>query len=149
MQLSCSGPNLARWRLAVPFRKAHNLRFRQNASLDQAKLMTEHPLDRLFAQVALRRDADPHTSYTAKLLHEGVPKCAKKVGEEGVEVAIAATTADKRATIEESADLLYHLAVLWAAVGVDPGSVYAELAAREGRSGLDSKAARKGSAVKA
>ena len=106
--------------------------------------MSEHPLDRLFGQVMARKGADPEKSYTSKLLQEGVAKCAKKVGEEGVEVAVAALGQDARARIEESADLLYHLCVLWAATGTTPEDVYAELKARENRSGLDSKAARKG-----
>jgi phosphoribosyl-ATP pyrophosphohydrolase len=106
--------------------------------------MTEHPFDRLFAQVSLRKDASPEASYTAKLLKEGIFKCAKKVGEEGVEAALAAVSGDKKTTVEESADLLYHLAVMWVAAGVTPEMVYAELTAREGRSGLDDKAARKG-----
>ncbi len=106
--------------------------------------MTEHPLDRLFDQVSVRKSADPAQSYTAKLLREGVPKCAKKVGEEAVEVAIAALTGSAKERVCESADLLYHLCVLWVAAGIDPKDVYAELTAREGRSGLDDKAARKG-----
>lgn len=104
----------------------------------------EHPIDRLFSQVSLRRHADPAVSYTAKLLREGIFKCAKKVGEEGVEAALAAVSGDKKTTVEESADLLYHLTVMWASAGVTPADVYAELTAREGRSGLDDKAARKG-----
>lgn len=110
--------------------------------------MSEHPFDRLYDQVSARKSADPSRSYTAKLLQEGVAKCAKKVGEEGVEVAIAALAGDKSERVKESADLLYHLCVLWVASGVDPADVYAELAAREGRSGLDDKAARKGLALK-
>jgi phosphoribosyl-ATP pyrophosphohydrolase len=106
--------------------------------------MSEHPIDRLFDQVRSRKVADPAQSYTAKLLNEGTAKCAKKVGEEAVEVAIAALGTDAKAKIEESADLLYHLCVLWVSSGVDPADVYAELKAREERSGLDSKAARKG-----
>jgi phosphoribosyl-ATP pyrophosphohydrolase len=106
--------------------------------------MSEHPFDRLYDQVLARKSADPARSYTAKLLHEGVSKCAKKVGEEGVEVAIAALTGDARERVAESADLLYHLCVLWVAAGVDPADVYEELKAREARSGLDDKAARKG-----
>lgn len=106
--------------------------------------MSEHPVDRLYSQVQARIGADPSKSYTAKLLHEGTPKCAKKVGEEAVEVAIACLGTEYKAKIEESADLLYHLCVLWAASGVNPADVYAELHARENRSGLDSKAARKG-----
>jgi len=103
-----------------------------------------HPFDRLHAQVLARKSADPVQSYTAKLLSEGTAKCAKKVGEEAVEVAIACLGDDYKSKVEESADLLYHLCVLWAAAGVKPEDVYAELQAREDRSGLDSKAARKG-----
>lgn len=106
--------------------------------------MSEHPLDRLFAQVQARKGMDPTKSYTAKLLNEGTPKCAKKVGEEAVEVAIAALSGDKRERVCESADLLYHLCVLWVSSGTNPADVFAELAARESRSGLDDKAARKG-----
>jgi phosphoribosyl-ATP pyrophosphohydrolase len=114
------------------------------ASDERVQVMSEHPFDRLYNQVSARRSADPARSYTAKLLNEGVAKCAKKVGEEGVEVGIAALVGDQRERIAESADLLYHLCVLWVAAGIDPADVYAELTAREGRSGLDDKAARKG-----
>ena len=103
-----------------------------------------HPFDHLFSQVMSRKAADPSQSYTAKLLVEGTAKCAKKVGEEAVEVAIACLGDNYKAKVEESADLLYHLCVLWASSGVKPEDVYAELQARENRSGLDSKAARKG-----
>jgi phosphoribosyl-ATP pyrophosphohydrolase len=106
--------------------------------------MSEHPLDRLYSQVLARKGGDPAKSYTAKLLNEGVAKCAKKVGEEGVEVGIAALAGTKQERVAESADLLYHLCVLWVAAGVNPADVFAELTAREGRSGLDDKAARKG-----
>ncbi len=106
--------------------------------------MSEHPVDRLYTQVLARKGADPARSYTAKLLNEGVAKCAKKVGEEGVEVGIAALAGTPHERVAESADLLYHLCVLWVAAGIDPQDVYAEIAAREGRSGLDDKAARKG-----
>jgi phosphoribosyl-ATP pyrophosphohydrolase len=105
--------------------------------------MTTHPLDRLFATIAARKNADPGSSYTAKLLAGGKAVCAKKLGEEAVETAIAAVSQDSKAVVQESADLLYHLAVLWAACGVRPEEVYAVLAQREGRSGLDEKASRK------
>jgi phosphoribosyl-ATP pyrophosphohydrolase len=105
--------------------------------------MTTHPLDRLFATIAARRGADPSSSYTAKLLAAGKEKCAKKLGEEAVETAIAAVAQDKQAVANESADLLYHLAVVWAACGVTPDEVYAVLQQREGRSGLDEKASRR------
>lgn len=105
--------------------------------------MTQHALDRLYDQVMARKTADPSQSYTAKLFRDGIAKCAKKVGEEGVEAALAAAIGDHKGFVCESADLLYHLAVLWAAAGVKPEEVYAEINAREGRSGLDDKAARK------
>ena len=102
----------------------------------------DHVLDRLSAIVAARKGADAGTSYTAKLLQDGVQRCAKKFGEESVETVIAAVSGTKEAVIAESADVLYHLLVLWAACGVKPDEVYAALAAREGRSGLEEKASR-------
>ena len=101
-------------------------------------------LDRLFATIAARKGADPASSYTAKLLAEGVEKCAKKFGEEATETVIAAISRDKTELAKESADVLYHLLVLWAASGITPEEVYAVLRAREGQSGLEEKAARKG-----
>jgi phosphoribosyl-ATP pyrophosphohydrolase len=105
--------------------------------------MTTHPLDRLFAVIASRKDADPNSSYTAKLLAKGRLKCAKKLGEEAVETSLAAVAQDKAALANESADLLYHLMVLWVACELSPEDVYAVLQAREALSGLDEKAARK------
>jgi len=102
-------------------------------------------LDRLFATIATRKEAgDAENSYTARLLAGGIEKCAKKMGEEAVETALAAVAGSKDQLAAESADLLYHLAVLWAAAGLNPEEVYAKLAAREGMSGLAEKAARKG-----
>jgi len=102
-----------------------------------------HVIDRLFGTIAARRSADPSNSYTAKLLSEGVERCAKKFGEEAVETALAAMTGNKTAIAAESADVLYHLLVLWAACGIEPTTVYAALEAREGRSGLEEKASRR------
>jgi phosphoribosyl-ATP pyrophosphohydrolase len=100
-------------------------------------------LDRLFATIAARKGADPASSYTAKLLAEGVEKCAKKFGEEATETVIAAISRDKTELAKESADVLYHLLVLWAASGITPEEVYTVLKAREGQSGLAEKAARR------
>jgi phosphoribosyl-ATP pyrophosphohydrolase len=101
-------------------------------------------LDRLFATIAARKAAgDADASYTARLLSQGVEKCAKKFGEEAVEAVIAAAQKDKTELAKESADVLYHLAVLWAASGITPDDVYAVLKSREGQSGLDEKAGRK------
>jgi phosphoribosyl-ATP pyrophosphohydrolase len=105
--------------------------------------MNTHPLDRLFATIEARKNADPSVSYTAKLITEGRAKCAKKLGEEAIETCIAAVAEDRAAVAAESADLLYHLVVLWAACGITPDEVYGTLAAREGRTGLEEKAARK------
>src|ERR1700759_2490162 len=99
-------------------------------------------LDRLFATIASRKDADPGQSYTAKLLAAGVEKCAKKFGEEATEAVIAAISRDKTELAKESADVLYHLAVLWAASGITPEDVYAVLKSREGVSGLEEKTSR-------
>lgn len=101
-------------------------------------------LDRLFATIAARKGSDPKLSYTAQLLAAGVEKCARKFGEEATETVIAAIQRDKTELAKESADVLYHLAVLWAASGITPDEVYAVLASREGTSGLDEKASRKG-----
>jgi phosphoribosyl-ATP pyrophosphohydrolase len=103
-----------------------------------------HALDRLFTTIASRKGADPSQSYTAKLLAAGVETCAKKFGEEATEAVIAAIQKDKTELAKESADVLYHLAVLWAASGITPEEVYAILKSREGQSGLEEKAGRKG-----
>ena len=100
-------------------------------------------IDRLAATVASRKGADPGTSWTAKLLSEGLERCAKKFGEEAVETVIAAVSGDADATASESADVLYHLLVLLAATGVSLDEVAAKLQAREGTSGIAEKAARR------
>ena len=106
--------------------------------------MAEHDdiLQRLYDTIAARKTADPGSSYTAKLLHQGRSVIAKKMGEEAVETAIAAVGNDSDAVVAESADLIYHLLVLWADCGIEPSEVWAKLAAREGTSGLAEKAAR-------
>jgi phosphoribosyl-ATP pyrophosphohydrolase len=100
-------------------------------------------LDRLFATIVSRKGSDPKLSYTAQLLAAGVEKCARKFGEEATEAVIAAIQKDKAELAKESADVLYHLAVLWAASGITPEDVYTFLKSREGTSGLEEKASRK------
>jgi phosphoribosyl-ATP pyrophosphohydrolase len=102
----------------------------------------EHPIDHLYATILARKGTDPKRSYTAKLLKAGIAQCAKKLGEEGVEAALAGVGGRKKEIISESADVLYHLLVLWAATGVKPKSVYDALEARRARSGLSEKKAR-------
>ena len=99
-------------------------------------------LERLFSVIEDRKGGDPASSYTAKLLAEGRIKIAKKLGEEATETVIAATAGTSAEIARESADLLYHLLVLWAASGVKPAEVWSELARREGTSGLAEKASR-------
>jgi phosphoribosyl-ATP pyrophosphohydrolase len=99
-------------------------------------------LDELFATIAARKGSDPSQSYTAKLLAGGIEKCARKFGEEATETVIAAIQKDRGELAKESADVLYHLLVLWAASGITPDDVYAVLKSREGMSGLDEKASR-------
>jgi phosphoribosyl-ATP pyrophosphohydrolase len=99
-------------------------------------------LDRLFAVVESRRSADPTTSHSARLLSRGLAKVAQKFGEEAVECLIEAVAGNREALIAESADVLYHLLVLWVSAGVNPADVWAELMHREGISGIAEKAAR-------
>src|SRR5438876_6518014 len=100
-------------------------------------------LDRLWRVIDSRRGADPTTSYTAKLFARGNAKIAQKLGEEAIEAVIEGVKGDRAALIGESADLLYHLLVLWSASGLTPADVAAELARREGTSGIAEKKARK------
>jgi len=99
-------------------------------------------LDRLFATIESRKGADPSSSWTAKLLAGGPETIAKKLGEESTETIIAALSQDGDALANESADLLYHLLVLWAAKGITPEEVWRALQAREGTSGIEEKASR-------
>ncbi len=99
-------------------------------------------LDELYGVILERKGADPDSSYTAKLFKDGVEAIAGKVGEEAVETVVAALSERPDALAAESADLLYHLLVLWAAKGLKPSEVWAELEARQGTSGLEEKAAR-------
>jgi phosphoribosyl-ATP pyrophosphohydrolase len=105
---------------------------------------TDSVLDRLYAIVDSRRDADPAVSHSARLMSRGIAKVAQKFGEEAVECLIEAVAGNHDALIAESADVLYHLLVLWAASGVRPEDVWAELARREGISGIAEKASRLG-----
>ena len=99
-------------------------------------------IDRLEAVIRARRGADPDASYVAKLTAKGRAKIAQKLGEEAVETVIAAVSDDRAATVSEAADLVFHLAVLLADMGLSFADVGAELDRREGVSGLDEKAAR-------
>ncbi len=99
-------------------------------------------LNRLFATILSRQGADPETSWTAKLFAQGRNKIVQKVGEEAMEMNIAALAEGPEELAAESADLLYHMLVLWADAGLTPDDVWAELAKREGQSGIEEKRAR-------
>jgi phosphoribosyl-ATP pyrophosphohydrolase len=100
-------------------------------------------LAKLARTIAARRDSSPETSYTAKLLAQGIEKCAKKLGEEAVETVLAAVSGNKQHTAEEAADVLYHLLVLLEAANVPLSDVMTELDRRSGIGGLAEKASRK------
>jgi phosphoribosyl-ATP pyrophosphohydrolase len=99
-------------------------------------------LSRLATDIAAKSKAAPDQSYTAQLLSKGISKCAKKFGEEAVELALASVANNKADTTAEAADVLYHFLVLLQATGISPDDVMVELKRREGTGGLVEKAAR-------
>jgi len=99
-------------------------------------------LKSLAATIAARKSAAPDSSWTAKLLAKGPEKCAEKFGEEAIEAVIEAVKGDEAALTAEAADVLYHLLVMCAARDVTLEDIEAELARREGQSGLEEKAGR-------
>ena len=119
-------------------KKAH----KKKRSSGAADGVDEHVLDRLYLVIDSRKGADPDTSYTARLFSRGRQQIAKKLGEEAVEALIEGIRGDKGKLVGESADMLYHLLTLWAAIGVKPNAVWSELARREGLSGIVEKASR-------
>lgn len=99
-------------------------------------------LSRLAATIAARRDADPESSWVARLHARGVPVIARKLGEEAIETVIAALSGSRDELIGEAADTLFHLLVLLDAKEVSLDEVLAELERREGTSGIAEKASR-------
>lgn len=99
-------------------------------------------LDRLEATIRERRAGDPAASYVARLTARGRAAVAQKLGEEAVETVIVAMGQDPAAIVPEAADLVFHLLVLLADAGLALDDVRAELARREGLSGIEEKAAR-------
>ncbi|WP_106744763.1 phosphoribosyl-ATP diphosphatase [Yoonia maritima] len=99
-------------------------------------------LDDLATLIASRKGADPETSWTAKLFAKGPEKCAEKFGEEAIEAIIEAVKGDKEKLTSEAADVIYHLLVMLAARDVSLNDVVAELARRQGMSGITEKANR-------
>ena len=110
----------------------------------ERKAMRADVLDRLAATVSERAGADPATSYVAALFAKGDDAILKKIGEEATEAVIAAKDGDKLRITAEIADLWFHCIVLLVRHGLGPDDVRAELARREGLSGIAEKASRKG-----
>ena len=99
-------------------------------------------LNRLAETLEARKNADPQSSYVAKLYAKGLDGILKKIGEESAEAIIAAKGGDKSQVVYEVADLWFHTLVLLAQQGLHPDDVLSELARREGMSGIAEKAAR-------
>ena len=110
--------------------------------MSDARALDGACLDRLYKVIESRRGADPETSHTAKLLQRGTKRIAQKVGEEAVEAVIEAIRGNRQKLVAESADLVYHLLVMWADAGVNPADVWTELTRREGTSGVAERRAR-------
>lgn len=104
--------------------------------------MTNHIIDELFDVIKDRKGTDPESSYVASLYAKGTEKIAEKVGEESIETIIEAIKGDQEKLTSESADLLFHLMVLWADQGLEPSDIMNVLQARLGTSGHDEKASR-------
>ena len=100
-------------------------------------------LEELFELIKSRKGADPEKSYVAKMFGKGRLKIAQKLGEESVETVIEAVADNKKLAIDESADLLFHLLILWADMGIKPEKVMKELEKRKGKSGIEEKKSRK------
>ncbi len=99
-------------------------------------------LQDLAATIEARKGTDTDSSWTAKLLAKGPEKCAEKFGEEAIEAIIEAIKGDREKLTSEAADVLYHLLVMLAARDVELDDVLAELARRQGTSGITEKASR-------
>lgn len=104
--------------------------------------MSRFTLEDLEAIIAMRAAASPDVSYTAKLLADGPLKAAKKLGEEGVEAALAAVTCNSADLTAEAADVIYHLLVVLRGADIPVSAVMDELQRRTGQSGLQEKASR-------
>ena len=115
---------------------------RDNSAVPVLPGASPEVLDRLWTVVMSRRGGDPGLSHSARLLSRGTAKIAQKFGEEAVECLIEAALGNRTALVAESADVLYHLIVMWVDAGVRADEVWAELQRREGVSGVAEKAMR-------
>ena len=111
--------------------------------MDSPAVSANDTLARLAAVIEQRRNADPDTSYVARLFAKGGDAVLKKIGEEATEVVMACKDGDPKKVVAEVADLWFHTMIALAQHGVTPADVLAELERREGLSGLEEFAARK------
>ena len=111
--------------------------------MSAAKSPADDILARLATVIESRRGANPDQSYVARLFAKGPDSILKKIGEEATETVMAAKDGDRDRIVHETADLWFHSLVMLAWYGLTPADVLAELARREGLSGLDEKASRK------
>jgi phosphoribosyl-ATP pyrophosphohydrolase len=123
----------------------HALPVRTASEVIREVLMGEFTIYDLERRVGERAEADPDVSYTRKLLDRGVAQCAKKLGEEAVELALASVVESRERLIDETADLLYHLLVVLKARDIKLSEVESVLGARVSQTGLQEKSSRKGS----
>ena len=103
--------------------------------------MTNYNLEKLFNDLSKKKTVDKNISYTSSLLSQK-NFLAKKINEESTEVILEYLDNNRNNVIKESADLLYHLCVMWVSVDVKPADVWNELQKRKGTSGLDEKRSR-------
>ena len=104
--------------------------------------MFDDTLNQLTTILEQRKNADPASSYVARLYHDGIDAIRQKIGEEATEVVIATGGQDADAIVHEMADLWFHCLVALVHQGIAPQRVMTELARRFGRSGIEEKASR-------
>jgi phosphoribosyl-ATP pyrophosphohydrolase len=127
----------------TPEKKTGEKKTTEKKAAENPRNASERPvLDGLYRVILSRKSADPQVSHSARLLARGKNKVAQKFGEEAVECLIEAVHGSHAGLVGESADVLYHLLVMWVASGVEPEEVWTELRRREGVSGIVEKAAR-------
>ncbi len=106
------------------------------------KQMQEHFIKTLYHTIKSRQGGNSKESYTADLFEKGIQRIAQKIGEESTEVIVASLRETKADVVSESADLLYHLMVLWVEKEILPDDVFRELESRAGISGFEEKKSR-------
>lgn len=140
---SASGVKKSQTKKSSGKKKAATVFLEEKMKLDHHDdTITAAVLDKLHETVLSRRGTDPSLSHSARLLSRGRKKIAQKFGEEAVECLIEAVAGSANELVSESADVLYHLIVLWVDAGISPEEIWRELQRREAMSGIVEKASR-------